>query len=276
MIAGATTPALAMEFLGMESVDGWPTAFMRARADWSSELGPDYQCGYGDDGLGNAVGWGEGTFTSSRPFRTFDAGYQAGWDLDRKGGAAGETFSGGVVNVGGAGPGTVWTSSWHMYSELGANNVGHGISTDSYAATYYAFQPSPGEQLYWAMTWTLTVTTEGRTYAGSWLNGLTYRNGGAGPTRTLIGQWLDPGTTTIIGSDQGGPVTYGYSGMILPNFELGTHLHDDAGLAGAGRMDLYVNIMFSNQPVPEPASSAVLLGGISLIAARLRKGKARG
>ena len=270
LIVCMSAQAFSMDFNGMRVEGGWPTAFLRARADWSSELGLDYQCGYGDDGLGNAVGWGEGSFSTSRNVRMEDAGFWAGWELDRRGGEAGQTFSGGRVDVSPGGPGSSWTSSWHMYSELGANNIGHGISTDSYAGTYYSFVPASGEQVYWAMDWTLTVSTEGRTFGSAWLNGLTYRNGGAGPTRTLISEWLNPGTTTITGSDSGGPSNYGYSGRILPNFEIGTHLHDDAGISGEGRMDLVVNITFSTSPVPEPSSClALVCGCLVLIRRRL-------
>jgi len=271
-IVGASASGLAMDFLGMMSDGGWPTSYLRARADWSSEIGPDYQCGYADNGSGTAVGWGEGTFTQSRPFQTFDSGYTAGWELDRKGGAAGQTFSGGQVTVGPGGVGSSWTSSWHMYSELGVNNPGMGISTDAFAATYYAFTPSPGEQLYWSMDWSLTVDTDGPTWASAWLNGLTYRNGGAGPPRTLINEWVIGGSRTITGSDFGGPASYGYSGNILPNFEIGTHLNDDANWgAGAGRMDLWVNIHFSTNAVPEPCTMSLATGLVGMAFKRLRR-----
>lgn len=268
---GVGCNAFAMTFLGMQNTGGWPGCFLGARADWSSSIGPDYQCGYADDGLGNAVGWGEGTFSSSRPFQTFDSGHTAGWELDRLGWVAGQTYSGGQVAVGASGTGSQWNSSWHMYSVLDENNVGHGISTTSYAATYYDFLPDTGENVYWAMDWTLVISTQGTTHVSAWLNGLTGRNGGATPTRTLVDETRQAGTVTITGFETGGPCTYGYSGQILPNFELGTSIGDSAEVPGQGRMDLYVNLTFGSQPVPEPGTVSLVIGLGGLAARKLRR-----
>lgn len=263
-LAGGALSAQAMEFLGMQNTGGWPGSSLGARADWSSSLGEDWVCGYADDGFGNAVGWGQGSFSQSRPFQVFDAGHTAGWELDRRGGAVGETFSGGEVSVGPASAGSQWSSFWHLYSELGENNPGHGIGTTAYAATYYAFQPQ-GENVYWAMTWTLDIQTQGETRVAAWLNGLTYRNGGAGPTRSLIDTTLGNGVTSLSGSEFGGPCTYGYSGQILPNFEIGTTMNDYAEHPGQGRMDLRVNITFSSSPVPEPSPLITIGAGIGVV-----------
>ena len=65
-IAGLFALAIASQaaiFQGMQNADGWPGCYVGSRADWSSEIGPDYQCSYTDNGLGGSVLACQGTST---------------------------------------------------------------------------------------------------------------------------------------------------------------------------------------------------------------------
>lgn len=272
LLALGAIPGLgnAAMFEGVRLVDGWPTSFLTARADWTSDNGPDYGFGFGDDGFGSLTAGGDGTYWLSRPAAVFDSGYSLGYELLKKGGGAGDTFSGGTMSFGqAANVDETGIQTFHLYSELGVNNPGWGISTETQFSHYYAVTSDYAYQpIYWAMDWVARLTTTGETYAGAWVNGVESRSGGAFfPPHDPLGGGYDPGTQTFSGSDHGVETWYPYNGQTsYPLLQMGTYIGDYAEHPGEGRLDLWVRLRFSSTPidsVPEPATLGILVVGLA-------------
>lgn len=97
-------PAAAQQaqFIAWTLAGGWPASQMSAGAEWSSDLGPDWGYGATSAPDGSSVSWsGQGRHWSSRPgYANAEAKLTVGWELDARGGAVGNTYSGGQVSVG--------------------------------------------------------------------------------------------------------------------------------------------------------------------------------
>lgn len=262
----------ASSFDGVGLNDTWPTSGWGSSADWTSDLGLDYRCGWGTNAT-NTVMTGDGTGWSNRPLAYgFDAGFDLGWQLNKKGGGAGDTFSGGDAHISEAGPLDTSISRMHLFSELGENSPGLGIETGSYIVSTmgcsldYAWQP-----IYYAMDWEVTYSGTGEVIGDVSLNGFGWDYQ---PGRSLFNGFFS-GSGTVSGTSFGTSNRYASNGAYnLPLFSFTTYLRDYAGAAGSGRLDATVSFRFSDQPiqtVPEPATFVVL--GLGLIPFMKRRRK---
>lgn len=257
----ALCPAAAWSqatFYGWQLAGGWPVARMTASSDWSSDLGADYR--YGASANGGVVEWsGQGRNWSSRAYATNDSSLTVGWEGAARGGAVGETFSGGELRIG---PSLVLTGNAvatlniHLWSELGANEPGYGISSDSqyggYAAVFLGPQPL---DLHWRLDWHSATTGNALTAAWLYFAGAFNQTLASG-SGTASGSWAYAGSP---------------SGMLtVPDVILSSSAWDNAGDPRSGRIDTWVTVSLSTEPiaapVPEPTVWAMMLGGLSLLA----------
>jgi len=264
--------ASSFDYVGLN--DTWPTSGWGSSADWSSELGLDYRCGWGTDGTSTTLS-GDGTGWSNKPLATgADSGFNLSWELNKKGGAAGETFSGGDAQIAAAGPLDTAISSMHLFNELGENNIGHGIETGSYIVSTmgcsldYQWQP-----IYYAIDWVVTYSGVGEAYGSVGVGGFGWDYQ---PNRTLF-SGLVTGSGSVSGTSVGVSTRYSSNGSYnYPLFAFSSNLRDYAGINGAGRLDTTLRFRFSDQPidsVPEPTSLLVLALGIVPLLNRRRKSR---
>ena len=155
--AGLLASALAILSMGMTPVAAdpifdstgitnpvYPTPHISARADWSSDLGADYQFELKGDPINSSnpvFGVGQGYFTSSDSGLTpFDSGFNLHYSLDSKGGGAGNTYSEGWLSVPDSGPvDPNQVFEFRLRNVLGDNNPGLGISTEAQILTNFYF-----------------------------------------------------------------------------------------------------------------------------------------
>ncbi|KPF49598.1 hypothetical protein IP87_15230 [beta proteobacterium AAP121] len=270
LVAGlsASAPASAQEagFYGWKLAGGWPVAQMAANADWSSDLGPDYRFGATSSPDGSSVSWsGPGRHWASRSgYSNTEADITVGWELDARGGAVGQTYSGGELFISPQqtlNPGVVISQTFHLWSVLGDNEPGYGISTDArhvgYPALYLGTQPM---NVYWRLDWASSASGNALTGSSLYFAGLFNQ---------AIG-----GTS---GSFTGLHVHNGSAQSAWPTFDviLTTSAGDSAGDPRAGRIDTWLTVSFSSQPilspVPEPATWALMLGGVAALLVRRRQ-----
>ena len=94
--------ASSFDYVGLNET--WPYSGWGSSADWTSGMGPDYRCGWGYDAT-NTVMQGDGTGWSNKPLAIgADSGFDLGWELNKRGEGAGETYSGGDAHISAAGP----------------------------------------------------------------------------------------------------------------------------------------------------------------------------
>ena len=159
----------------------YPTPHISARADWSSDLGADYQFelkGDQNNSSNPVFGVGQGSFTSSDPGLTpYDSGFDLHYALDSRGGGAGDTYSEGWLSVPDSGPvDPNQVFEFRLRNVLGENDPGLGISTEAEILTNFYFgNVTPADTLYYAIDWSGTLISSGQTDAlvmGSarWLN----------------------------------------------------------------------------------------------------------
>lgn len=254
----SSTPASAQAtFYGWQLAGGWPTGQMTAGSDWSSDLGPDWR--YSATSNGSAVAWnGQGRQWSSRPYGPFEQNVTVGWEGDARGGAVGETYSGGQVTVGPTrvlSNGATARVDVHLWSVLGDNAPGYGISTDSRHEGYAAlFLGPPPLDLYWRLDWTSAIT--GNAFTSAWLffSGVFNQYIG-GTTGSASGRW-------VYGGSPNGVASY-------PDLKFNSFAGDAAGDPRSGRIDTWVTMRLSTQPiaalVPEPSSLLLVAGGSVLL-----------
>lgn len=271
--SAATAPAASLN--GLHLAGPWPNSTLGSRADWSSDLGVDYQYQLNVGQDGNLVGDGQGSWNSNRPIRQTDSDFDLDWELASRGGAAGDTYSGGRVTMGrGGNLDTAGNTKIHLYNHLGANEGGYGISTGSYADSLfhtiqadYEYQP-----IYWAMEYTIQSNTAGWTQQSVYLRDPDQRN-----HYLLNRQGYDLSNGTIKGTIYGQLTSWWYFQGITnySQFTLQSYLGDTAGRAGAGDLSVDLSIRYSTQPiqsVPEPTTMTILGLG-ALLALRKRRAK---
>jgi hypothetical protein len=243
--------------------DGQYTAsggnYVQARADWSSDLGPDYDMGHRLDSAGHIEAAGDGTGHTSRPVTSFDSDFTMDWQLNAKGGAAGNTFSGGQLRAPAAGSIENRIFNYHLYSELGDNDGGYGISTQTYLwQTHQLHLDHSYQPVYFAVRYNLNLATaigaelraeiqgpnsHGAYWGPSNYHNLHYGQLGAG-THNFAGM-----VTGMMNTYVGADYMYSYVGVSLSLLEW-------AGQPGSGRADLYMDLAYSSAPITEfPGSS---------------------
>jgi PEP-CTERM motif len=266
----ASLPAAAQQaqFITWTLAGGWPASQMSAGADWSSDLGPDWGYGATSAPDGSSVSWsGQGRNWSSRPgYANAEANLTVGWELNARGGAVGNTFSGGQVSIG---PqqvldnGAVSSTFIHLWNELGANEPGFGISTNAnhhgYASIWLGPQPL---NLHWRLDWNIATTGNAISSTNVFFSGVF--NQAISGTGSASGFWAYGGSPNGVWS--------------RPDIQVSSFIGDNAGDPRAGRQDSWVVVSFSTQPitsaVPEPASWALMLAGVALLCARRQAARA--
>jgi len=275
VIAFSAATASAASLTGLHLAGPWPNSTLGSGADWSSDLGVDYQYQLNVDQDGYLRGDGQGSWNSNRPIRQTDTDFDLDWKLDSRGGAAGDTYSGGRVTMGqGGNLDTAGNTKIHLYNHLGANSGGYGISTNSRAESLfhqiqadYAYQP-----IYWAMEYTIQSNSAGWTQQSVYLRDPDQQN-----HYLLNRQGYDLSNDTIKGTIYGQLNGYWYFQGItnFSQFTLQSYLGDTAGRAGAGDLSVDLSIRYSTEPiqsVPEPTTMTILGLG-ALLALRKRRAK---
>lgn len=265
MLAAAAAQAQA-SFMGWQLAGGWPVAQMTANADWTSDLGPDFRYDARSTD-GSTVNWsGEGRQWASRPYGAHESGLKLGWEGTARGGAVGQTFSGGALDIGPVTSlegGGVARIQIHLWSELGDNAAGLGISTDSRHNGYASvlLGPQAGE-LHWRLDW--NSRTQGDADLGAYLyfSGV-FSQAIGGTSGTAQGVWA-------YGSASDNRVSY-------PDLQFTSFAGDSAGDPRTGRIDTWLTVSLSSQPiaapVPEPGTWALWtlgLAGMGVVARRTR------
>jgi hypothetical protein len=263
----ASLPAAAQQaqFIAWTMAGGWPASQMSAGADWSSDLGPDWGYGATSAPDGSSVGWsGQGRNWSSRPgYANAEANLTVGWELNARGGAVGNTYSGGEVSIG---PqqvldnGAVSSTFIHLWNVLGDNEPGYGISTNAnhhgYASIWLGPQPL---NLYWRLDWNIVTTGNAIASTNVFFSGVF--NQAISGTGSASGFWAYGGSPSGVWS--------------RPDIQMRTYLGDNAGDPRAGTQDSWVVVSFSTQPilspVPEPATWALMLSGVAALLVRRRQ-----
>jgi hypothetical protein len=268
-----TLPASAASFEGWQLIGGWPVAQMGARIDWSSDFGQDWMIGISSSGEWGEIG-GPHSHSSSRPYEAVDADVSVNWSVSPRGGALGDTFSGGEVVVGpktDLAGGAVASQRFHLYSQVGANADWHGVGTSAnlvgYASLYSIAQPYT--PIHWRLDW--NSATSGNAITSSYL----YFTG-------VFSQQIGGTAGHATGVFEAGSYPWGSNGLYMfPDLILQSSAGDNAGDPRAGRIDTVVTLSFSSQPilaapVPEPHTWALMLAGV-LVTARLaqRRGRVR-
>jgi len=269
-LLGGSLPACASHLNYLHLAGPWPNTTIGARADWTSDNGPDYVFAFGDDGLSNLTGYGNGTWNMSKPLGMQDDGFTLDWLLHSKGGGAGDTHSGGSITAPAAGDlDTSGVSSFHFNSHLGENEPGWGISTNAYMIdSFYSISNTYAYQtMYWAMDWEATVETQGTTSFSAGFEGFM------GSQTLLSGTNAGPTNLSLSGSSFGSVTYYPWnSSQNFPTFTMGTYMADAAGEPGSGDINMNVRLRFSDVPiesVPEPASMLALgIGALFLLRRR--------
>ncbi|MCA0374303.1 MAG: PEP-CTERM sorting domain-containing protein [Gemmatimonadetes bacterium] len=265
-----STPASAQaSFWGWQLAGGWPLAQMTAGSDWSSDLGADYRYDASSDGT-NMTFSGQGRNWSSRAYGPNETNVTVGWEGTARGGLVGQTFAGGEVTVG---PAQVLTGNAvarvniHLWSVLGDNDAGYGISADSrhngYAGVFLG--PAP-LNLHWRIDWTSTTSGNAITSASLYFAGVFNQQIG-GTSGSASGMWPYAGSSNGIN--------------VFPDVQFTSSAGDNAGDPRSGRIDTWVTVSLSTQPiqavVPEPSSFALLAGGsLLLLGVGRRVRRARG
>lgn len=261
------TGALAQATVGWQVAGGYPNASITARADWSSDLGAPWIFGSSAQG-GSTVWSGPGLATSSAPYGLVASGLDIDYRLAPRGGPAGNTFSGGTLQISGATSlASPARSDFHLYSVLGANDPGYGIATSTRVAGYFTIDgPQPLYRfvdVHYRVDWTLA--SEGNALSSSELY--------------FDGQWhtLTPGA----GSFSGLFDAFDYPGTgdgrtLYPQLIAGTGASDLSLAPASGRTDLWLTVSFARTPiaaVPEPGTAPTLAVGalVLLMLARRRR-----
>lgn len=269
--AGAlvVSPAAAQQasFRAWTLVGGWPNSQMSAGAEWSSDLGVDWGYGATSAPDGSSVSWsgsGPGRNWSSRPgYANAETNLTVGWELDARGGAVGNTFSGGEVTIGpqqALDGGAVSSTFIHLWNVLGANEPGYGISTNANHDGMASIWLGPAPMiLHWRLDWNIVTTGNAIGSVNVFFAGAL--NQPISGTGSASGSWVYGGSPSGVWS--------------RPDIQLRTWLGDNAGDPRAGRQDTWVAVSFSTQPitspVPEPATWALMLGGVAAVLARRRQ-----
>lgn len=241
--------------------EGWQVAgagaLFGAEADWSSDLGPDWS--FNNFASGATVGWtGQGQQWSSGPYGLLATGVGIGWALNPRGGAAGQTHSGGEVSIpaaGELGSAGVVELQFHLWSLLGSNSPDYGIGTEARIEGFgvvttggVAFAP-----LHWRLDW--TSTAQGSASLSSSLRFDDQTWGGAGTSGSATGLF--------------DAADYSGSGTALyPWLSFATRAEDASGVPADGRVDTWVTLSLSRQPiaaVSEPGVGTLLLAGLGLM-----------
>lgn len=257
LVLVGTAATAQTTFYGAQIAGGWPVAQTAANSDWSSDLGADYR--YGASANGSVVEWtGQGSHSSSRPsYSTFESDFSLRWEGTARGGIVGQTHSGGELRIGPqvalTGGGVSWQTV-HLWSILGTNDAGYGISTDArhhgYAAVLLGPQP---QQLHWRLDWSSRVQGDAITSANLYFAGVFNQAIGGG-SGSASGFWSSAGAAS--------------AQWVYPDFQFSSLAGDNAGDPRSGRIDTWVTLRLSTEPiltpVPEPASWALMLGGLGL------------
>ncbi|MGC4071180.1 MAG: PEP-CTERM sorting domain-containing protein [Nibricoccus sp.] len=223
---------------------GWPTGQMYARVDWSSDLGPDWI--YSSSASSDAVVWsGQGSNWSTSPYTPSITNNTVGWEVSRPGGAAGITYSGGEVTVGSAltlENGAVAKIHFHLWSVLGENSAGYGIDTSALTAGHPFV--STGSQPYAPLHWRLDWDTQ------------TSGNADLRSTLYFYGTWREIGGTDGSASGVFGTASYPWyseGNFMTPDLLLSTYAGDASGDPRSGRIDTWVTLSLSRDPIQDVA-----------------------
>lgn len=270
LVAGTLLLGPAAQAQGMlhywQGAGGFPNAYLRAAADWSSDLGADYR--YGNAAAAGSMVWsGEGTHAGDADGDLTLHGETVTWELARRGGAVGQTYSGGEFQVapslaltGGA----VHASQLHLWSVLGANDAGYGISTDATMASFV--WASSGAQalapLYFRIDWQVASALAGAAFQTLALSFAP--EAGLGPI-SLVG---DAGSVSGVLPAS----SYWYTSFSqYATLSAMSSVWDNAGAPGSGRVDLWAQVYLSRDPiavVPEPGAGWLFAAGLLGLALR--------
>jgi hypothetical protein len=266
--------------------DGQYTAgggnYAQSRADWSSDLGADYQVGFALNGANQLQLGGNGTGSTSRPVDYFDSDFTIAWELDRKGGNAGNTFTGGQIIAPASGSIEDRIFNYHFYNELGENAAGYGISTlTNMWQTHQLHLENAFQPVYFAMRYALTLTTTTGAYLKAEIQGPNSHGNYWGPSHyhNLQNGWLGAGSHSFDGMVTGMLNTFVSPDYIYSYVGAEMSLYDWAGEPGSGRADLFMQLTYSSSPITEfpgtspsvpdalpmlPALAAALAGLVTL------------
>lgn len=249
---------------GWQVAGGFGNASITARADWSSDLGPPWVFGNSAD-AGNTVWSGPGLSTASAAYGLVASGLTLDYRLASRGGAVGNTYSGGTLQITGAdGLGSPARSEFHVYSVLGANDALYGIATSTRVDGYFTVtSPTPPyyDDLHYRVDWTLA--TQGSALSSHELY--------------FDGQWrtLAPGSGSFSGVFDAFDYPFWTNGRVLyPQLIVGTGASDVSLAPGSGRTDLWLTVSFARAPiaaVPEPGTAPTLAVGALAVAAVARR-----
>jgi hypothetical protein len=288
--------ALALASIGLSHLaragtifDGQYTAsggnYAQSRADWSSDLGADYLVGFGLNVAGQLQIGGNGTGSTSRPVNSFDSDFTIAWELDRKYGAAGNTFTGGQIIAPAAGSIEGRIFNYHLYSELGENSAGYGISTlTNIWQTHQLHLENAYQPVYFAMRYALTLSTSTGAYLNAVIQGPNSHGNywGASHYHNLQEGWLGAGTHTFDGMVTGMLNTFVSPTYMYSYVGAELSLYDFAGQPGSGRADFDMQLTYSSSPITEfpgtpssvpdalPMLSVIGLGMAGLVTLRHR------
>ncbi|MEZ0326120.1 MAG: hypothetical protein ACAH95_09450 [Fimbriimonas sp.] len=230
-----------------------------ARADWSSDLGVDYEMGLQPDGTGHVQGTGAGTYHFSKPLLLVDSGFSLDFRLASRGGSAGDTYTRGNISVptqGDINPNKVLT--FNLHSKLGLNDPGYGISTAGNMVHFLSFTGDFNNQpIYWAAEWVATIRATGSPVGRLSIIGLGmdrqnvvdgYVNGVSATRGTFSGQ---------VNYIEGGNVDH-------PAFAIESYLVDGISGYGYGEIDFTVRLSFSTTPITTvPSNISTTVAGSS-------------